>query len=578
MAVLASAMLLGPFATHVSAQQQIDACVNAKTEVARFAPKPKKTPGGGCTKKETEVTLDVPGPVGPSGPIGATGATGPQGIPGLTGATGPQGPAGGPAGPTGASGPQGVAGATGATGPIGPAGATGATGPQGIAGATGATGPQGPAGSVTNAWSLTGNSGTTPGTDFVGTSDSQPLEIHANSLRVMSYLPAAKNSNDDTGPDVVGGDAGNTVGAGVQGATIAGGGGFQGVLSPNSVQADFGTIGGGQRNTIVGGLGVSQDGASATIAGGNNNIAGATGPTLTTGPFAGSPPGQAATVGGGAKNQASGEAATVAGGLQNLASGNGATVAGGEGNEAAGDFSFAAGLNAMATGNGAAVAGGESNQATGNFSFAAGLNARAKNVGSFVWSDSNGQVGPFTSEVANDFSVRATGGVTFVTAINPTDNQTTQGCSIDTSGNLGCTGTITSLSDRAMKAGFEPVAASDVLKRVAALPMTSWTFKGQTVRHIGPMAQDFYAAFKVGADDKHISTTDAQGVALAAIQGLYQKLEAKDAQLVQQEKQIKSLSARLEKLERETQASREAAAMHPASALQPPRPSPVSRF
>ena len=169
-AVLASAMLLGPFATHVSAQQQIDACVNAKTEVARFAPKPKKTPGGGCTKKETEVTLDVPGPVGPSGPIGATGATGPQGIPGLTGATGPQGPAGGPAGPTGASGPQGVAGATGATGPIGPAGATGATGPQGIAGATGATGPQGPAGSVTNAWSLTGNAGTDPATNFLGTS------------------------------------------------------------------------------------------------------------------------------------------------------------------------------------------------------------------------------------------------------------------------------------------------------------------------------------------------------------------------------------------------------------------------
>ncbi len=417
MAVLASAMLLGPLASHAFAQQQIDACVNAKTEVARFAPKPKKTPGGGCKKVETEVTLDVPGPAGMQGPIGATG----------------------PAGPVGATGPQGPVGPTGPTGPQGPAGATGATGPQGIAGATGATGPSGPPGSA-DAWSLTGNSGTTVGTNFLGTTDSQPLEIHANSVRVMSYLPAAKNSNDDTGPDVVGGDAGNTVGAGVQGATIAGGGGFQGVLSPNSVQADFGTIGGGQRNTIVGGLGVSQDGASATIAGGNNNVAGATGPVLTTGPFAGSPPGQAATVGGGAKNQASGEAATVAGGLQNLASGNGATVAGG--------------LQNLASGNGATVAGGEGNQATGDFSFAAGLNARAQNEGSFVWSDSNGQVGPFTSEVANEFAVRATGGVIFVTAINPTDNQTTQGCSVDTSGNLGCTGTITSLSDRTMKAGL----------------------------------------------------------------------------------------------------------------------------
>src|ERR1700685_500849 len=76
MAVLASAMLLGPLATHVLAQQQIDACVNNNTEVARFAPKPKKAPGGGCKKVETEVTLDVPGPVGPQGPVGATGPTG----------------------------------------------------------------------------------------------------------------------------------------------------------------------------------------------------------------------------------------------------------------------------------------------------------------------------------------------------------------------------------------------------------------------------------------------------------------------------------------------------------------------
>ncbi len=109
------------------------------------------------------------------------------------------------------------------------------------------------------------------------------------------------------------------------------------------------------------------------------------------------------------------------------------------------------------------------------------------------------------------------------------------------------------------------------------MPLTSWTFKGQTVRHIGPMAQDFHAAFKVGADDKHIATIDEGGVALAAIQGLYQKLEAKDTQLAQQKKQIESLSERLEKLERETQA-REAAAMHPASALQSLRPSSVSRF
>jgi hypothetical protein len=567
MAIVASVMLLGPLASHVFAQQQIDACVNNKSEVARFAPKPTKTPGGGCKKVETEVTLDVPGPAGLQGPIGATGpagpvgATGPQGLTGATGPIGPQGPAGGPAGPTGATGPQGLIGATGPAGP------------------TGATGPQGPPGS-SNGWSLTGNSGTTVGTNFLGTTDNNALDIRVNNARVMRYLPAVENSNADTSPDVLGGDAGNTVGTAVQGATIAGGGETQGeTIEPNSVQADFGTIGGGFANTVVGGLGVSQDGALATIAGGSKNIAGNnTGAALTTGPLAGTSPGQGATVGGGASNEAIGVTATVAGGFQNLASGTGATVAGGVSNQATGDFSFAAGLNAMATGNGATVAGGEENQATGNFSFAAGINARAQHEGSFVWNDSTGQNGSFGDDTANQFAVRATGGVFFTTAINPTDNQSTQGCDIDTSGNLTCTGTVMGSSDRGMKAGFEPVAASEVLKRVAALPLTSWTFKGQTVRHIGPMAQDFYAAFKVGADDKHISTTDAQGVALAAIQGLYEKLEAKDAQLARQNKQIESLSARLDKLERETQASRGAAAMHPASALQPPPPSPVSRF
>ena len=57
------------------------------------------------------------------------------------------------------------------------------------------------------------------------------------------------------------------------------------------------------------------------------------------------------------------------------------------------------------------------------------------------------------------------------------------------------------------------------------------------------MAQDFYAAFGVGPDDKHIATVDADGVALAAIQGLHQKLQEKDAE-------IRALNRRLEQLEK----------------------------
>jgi hypothetical protein len=74
-----------------------------------------------------------------------------------------------------------------------------------------------------------------------------------------------------------------------------------------------------------------------------------------------------------------------------------------------------------------------------------------------------------------------------------------------------------------------------VLERLAALPVTTWNYRANgSIRHMGVMAQDFYAAFGLGLDDRHISTVDAEGVALAAIQGLYQKvkaLEAENAQL-----------------------------------------------
>jgi hypothetical protein len=98
-------------------------------------------------------------------------------------------------------------------------------------------------------------------------------------------------------------------------------------------------------------------------------------------------------------------------------------------------------------------------------------------------------------------------------------------------------------SDRNAKKNFQHVNAQEVLAKVAALPITQWQYKAEPgAEHIGPMAQDFRAAFGLGGDDKHITTVDADGVALAAIQGLNQKLEEKN-------QEIKTLSERLEKLE-----------------------------
>jgi hypothetical protein len=94
-----------------------------------------------------------------------------------------------------------------------------------------------------------------------------------------------------------------------------------------------------------------------------------------------------------------------------------------------------------------------------------------------------------------------------------------------------------STSDRNAKENFSPVNAGEVLDKVAALTITRWNFKADAgTRHLGPMAQDFYSSFNVGSDDKHIAVVDEGGVALAAIQGLNQKLEetrAENAELKQ---------------------------------------------
>jgi hypothetical protein len=95
-------------------------------------------------------------------------------------------------------------------------------------------------------------------------------------------------------------------------------------------------------------------------------------------------------------------------------------------------------------------------------------------------------------------------------------------------GGLYVNGALVSSSDRNAKENFVAVNAHEVLEKVAALPMQSWSYTNRPgVKHVGPMAQDFRAAFGLGEDDKHIATVDADGVALAAIQGLNDKVEAR---------------------------------------------------
>lgn len=201
---------------------------------------------------------------------------------------------------------------------------------------------------VAPGWNRGGNSGTSPETDFLGTTDEAPLELHVNGMRALRIEPPAIASQ---GPNIIGGNAHNSVSSGVSGATIAGGGDDLGAIPRlNRVFDSYGTVGGGVANTA-----------------GNVNEPGNSG------------------------------YATVAGGSDNDARGAYSSVGGGIGNKAIGKF--------------ATIPGGQGNIAQGEFSFAGGILARADHDGSFVWNGGGTPGGYFASTDASQFLVRADGGI-----------------------------------------------------------------------------------------------------------------------------------------------------------------------
>jgi hypothetical protein len=149
--------------------------------------------------------------------------------------------------------------------------------------------------------------------------------------------------------------------------------------------------------------------------------------------------------------------------------------------------------------------------------------------GSFVWGDHSTE--SFLSSTANnEFAIRAAGGVRLRT--NPT---LSTGCNLPAgSGVFSCT------SDRNTKHELETVDGADVLRKIAALPITTWSFKTEKsgARHLGPMAQDFYRAFHLGTSSRSIGLTDLNGVNLAGVKALYQRSEQQEEQLELQARQI----------------------------------------
>ncbi len=116
-----------------------------------------------------------------------------------------------------------------------------------------------------------------------------------------------------------------------------------------------------------------------------------------------------------------------------------------------------------------------------------------------------------------------------------------------------CSANVCPRSDRNVKRDFAAVDPAAILARIAALPITTWSYKDEdpTIRHIGPMAQDFKAAFEVGATDKRIFQVDADGVALGGAQALNARVVELERENDALRGELAGLVARLDRLETE---------------------------
>jgi trimeric autotransporter adhesin len=214
----------------------------------------------------------------------------------------------------------------------------------------------------------------------------------------------------------------------------------------------------------------------------------------------------------------------------------------GNSNECSAFACVAIGHTNRAAGQGS-VALGERVHASGDWSVALGRRAHAKHTGSFAWADAI-TTDSLRSTANNQFSIRASGGLRLFT-----NSTITSGVTMNAGGS-----TWNAVSDRARKENFAYVDGEDVLARLRQVPVTSWNYiaEGQHVRHIGPMAQDWHAAFGLNDDPLTINQGDFDGVSLTAIQALdarTREVPEMAAELSALRSENAALRRRLERLE-----------------------------
>ncbi|MFL5763726.1 MAG: tail fiber domain-containing protein [Bacteroidia bacterium] len=380
-----------------------------------------------------------------------------------------------------------------------------------------------------NAWNITGNSGTNPVSNFIGTTDNTDLVIKTNNTEKMRLTSAGKVGIGITAPvasvHIVGTDgllAEGTFGSGTIGTTGTGTrmmwypkrGAFRagGVATTNWDDANTGnySLGGGYNTKASGaystafGNGCTASGAYSFAAGDGSIASGIS--SIAVGSAAGTGGAYAVGIG---RDVISSDSGSVAIGYTVRATGKYSLAMGGYG-IASGDYSVAMGFHGNTNGH----------------------------RGSFVFADGSSAAVTYNS-MDNQFMARASGGVIFYS-----NTALTSGVSLPAGG-----GSWASVSDRNKKRNFKAVDQDDVLARLCSMSVTSWNYKSQdeSIRHMGPMAQDFYSLFKLGESDTTITTIDVDGVSLAAIQSLAKKTD----ELNKKSEEVALLKEKIEQLEKE---------------------------
>jgi hypothetical protein len=236
--------------------------------------------------------------------------------------------------------------------------------------------------------------------------------------------------------------------------------------------------------------------------------------------------------------------ASTAMGSQTSATGNFSTafgnlnVAGGTGSLVAGTTSVANGVDAIAL--------GLRVNANGTGSVVIGSDATAATTGVFMYGDRS-TTNDLTTAGSNEFLVRAAGGTVFYSNAAMTTGV------VLLSGTSGWQPV--GVSDENRKTDFRDLDGEQVLGKLAALPVREWRYTTQDagIRHVGPTAQDFRAAFGLGESDVRIGSVDADGIALAGVKALDARTRATNGALARQNelltREVADLRARLARLE-----------------------------